>query len=152
MDGIKWFLLNVAPSLDIKIKVVGRGLDSLKSFEDQKNIDIVGEVKDLSKWYQSCLCVIAPIFDGSGMKTKVAEALMFGRKVVGTKESFTGYEVFHDEIGWVCTSAKDFIQAIEIAQDSIINPFHENLREIFVKEFSQEAATLRLEKILQSSY
>ena len=35
--------------------------------------------------------VIAPIFDGSGMKTKVAEALMHGKHVVGTPEAFSGY-------------------------------------------------------------
>ena len=150
LDGIKWFLKNVAPLLSINIKVVGRGLRILKSFEDQSNIEIVGEVDDLAEWYMSCLCVVAPIFDGSGMKTKVAEALMYGPKVIGTKESFAGYEDFQDEIGWRCKSSDDFVHAIQIAQEQILNPYHEELRKIFVKEFSQEAATLRLKKILQS--
>ena len=149
IDGIKWFLSNVASSLNIKIKVVGRGLETLKSFENEENIEIVGEVDDLSEWYMSCMCVIAPIFDGSGMKTKVAEALMYGRKVIGTQESFAGYENFQDEIGWICKSTNDFIEAIHAAQEQIVDPYHENLRKIFIKEFSQEAATFRIKKILQ---
>ena len=149
MDGIKWFLENVAPFLSIKIKILGRGLEMLKSFDGENNIDIVGEVDDLSRWYMSCMCVVAPIFDGSGMKTKVAEALMYGRKVIGTEESFAGYEKFQDKLGWICNSADDFIEAVKTAQDQIGDPFHEELREIFLKEFSQQAATLRLKKILQ---
>jgi hypothetical protein len=149
MDGIKWFLENVAPFLSIKIKILGRGLKMLKSFDGKNNIEIIGEVDDLSKWYMSCMCVVAPIFNGSGMKTKVAEALMYGRKVIGTEESFAGYEKFQDKLGWICKSADDFIGAIKAAQDQISDPFHEELREIFLKEFSEQSADLRLKKILQ---
>ena len=151
INGIKWFLEKVAPLVTIKIKVVGRGLEELKPFGDQTNVEIVGEVSDLSAWYLSCMCVVAPIFSGSGMKTKVAEALMYGRKVIGTEESFTGYECFQDQIGWKCESVDDFINAIHEAEQQILYPFHESLRKIFIKEFSQQSSTHRLKKILQSS-
>ena len=41
---------------------------------------VVGEVESLAQWYHDAYFVVAPIFDGSGMKTKVAEALMYGKE------------------------------------------------------------------------
>ena len=34
----------------------------------------------------------SPIFYGSGMKTKVAEALMHGKRIIGTNNAFAGYD------------------------------------------------------------
>lgn len=149
-DGIIWFLNNVAPKINLKIVIIGRGLEDLKEqFIGVDNIEIIGEVDSVIEWYLKSQFVIAPIFDGSGMKTKVSEAMMFGRKVVGSMEAFSGYEKFIKEVGWLCSSSDDFINAINIAHTSIINPYHSELRKIFKKHFSQDASTLRLKKILQ---
>ena len=43
-------------------------------------VEVVGSVDDLGIWYVNSFFTIAPIFDGSGMKTKVAESLMFGKR------------------------------------------------------------------------
>jgi len=37
--------------------------------------------------------VILPIISGSGMKTKTAEALMYGKSIIGIKEAFEGYKM-----------------------------------------------------------
>lgn len=37
--------------------------------------------------------MVMPIFSGSGMKVKTAEALMYGKFLIGTKEAFEGYEI-----------------------------------------------------------
>lgn len=43
--------------------------------------------------------LIAPIFEGSGMKLKTAEALMYGKTVFGTTEAFEGYDVDYEQVG-----------------------------------------------------
>ena len=60
--------------------------------------------------------VIAPIFDGSGMKTKVAEALMYGKRIIGTREAFSGYEDIAEEVGWVCNTKEEFVAALRTVE------------------------------------
>ena len=149
-DGITWFLENVAPKIDIKIVVIGRDLDVLKKkFFGVTNIEIIGEVDSVNDWYLGSKFVVAPIFDGSGMKTKISEAMMFGRKIIGSEEAFFGYEQFADVAGWICKSSDDYIDAINQANSTIIEPFHPELREIFKEHLSQDSYTLRLKKILK---
>ena len=148
--GIIWFLNNVAPKIELKIVVIGRGLEDLKKqFFGITNIEIIGEVDSVNEWYLRSKFVIAPIFDGSGMKTKISEAMMFGRKIIGSKEAFIGYEQFIDAAGWLCKSSDDYINAINQANTSIIDPFHPELREIFKEYLSQDSYILRLKKILK---
>ena len=37
--------------------------------------------------------MLFPIFEGSGMKLKTCEALMFGKNIIGTPEAFAGYDI-----------------------------------------------------------
>lgn len=147
--GITWFVKNVAPRIAIKICIIGRGFDE---FADELNLEgkvaVVGEVENLPDWYLKAHFVIAPIFDGSGMKTKVAEALMFGKKIVGTPEAFSGYEDVVSLAGWVCKSADDFVAAIEEMDTFVQTPFASDLRSAYEDKYSYAAAKSRLERIL----
>jgi len=82
------------------------------------------------------------------MKTKVAEALMYGKKVVGTPEAFSGYEDIAQKAGWVCTTADDFVAAISRAQGLVTQSFDPDLRAIYEEKYSFEAAKSRLANIL----
>ena len=109
---------------------------------------VVGTVDDLSEWYLNACFVIAPIFDGSGMKTKVAEALMYGKRIIGTPEAFSGYEGIADRVGWICTTAADFVNAIEQANSSIAGSFDPALRVLYEEHYSFAAKKRRLSQIL----
>ena len=74
-----------------------------------KKIEIHGFVEDLYTFYAKADCVIAPIFEGSGMKTKTTEALMWGKFIIGTKEAFCGFDIT-DDIGVCCENSEDFIK------------------------------------------
>ena len=75
--GVSWFAANVAHRIGLKTYIVGRGLEDLKlPPEAEGKVKVIGAVDSLSEWYLNAELVIAPIFDGSGMKTKVAEALI----------------------------------------------------------------------------
>ena len=146
--GITWFVKHVVPHIQIKTCIVGRGFEDLKQeLEREGKVVVVGAVDSLAEWYRNAHFVIAPIFDGSGMKTKVAEAMMFGKKVIGTPEAFSGYEDVADRAGWVCATADDFIAAIACANGSIVPSFDPELRAIYEKKYSYPAARSRLEVI-----
>ena len=149
--GIAWFAKNVAPHVAIKTYVVGKGFESYKAqFERHGNIVVIGAVDSLAPWYHGARFVVAPIFDGSGMKTKVAEALIYGKKIIGTPEAFSGYEKIAQEAGWVCAAKQEFIVAVKHAQDETKWRFHPALRTIYEELYSYESARRRLETILSN--
>jgi glycosyltransferase involved in cell wall biosynthesis len=151
-DGIIWFVNNVVKFINIKIVIVGSGMEVLAEKLSSDKVIVVGKVENLEYWYSNAHFVIAPIFDGSGMKTKVAEALMFGKKIIGTPEAFTGYEEFIHLIGWSCKTIEDFVSAISIAQIEITSSFNQDLRNIYINNFSQDSAFFRLKKIVNNDF
>ncbi len=147
--GIAWFVRHVAPRIDVPVFIVGRGFEALREkLEIPGQVTVIGTVDDLADWYRRAQFVIAPIFDGSGMKTKVAEALMFGKKVVGTPEAFSGYEGIAADAGWVCRSADDFVAAIGEAQATATLAFDPALRALYLEKYSLAAATERMKSIM----
>ncbi len=147
--GIAWFVKHVVPRIHIKTCIVGRGLEDLKpGLERSGMVEVVGAVDSLAEWYLKAHFVVAPIFDGSGMKTKVAEALMYGKKIIGTPEAFSGYEDVADRVGWVCQTADDFVAAVERAKTGIAMSFDPVLRALYEERYSYHAARLRLAMIL----
>lgn len=148
--GIEWFIHEVVPHIDLPIYIVGRGFEALRArLEIPGQVFVVGPVDDLTDWYSRAQFVIAPIFDGSGMKTKVAEALMYGKKVVGTPEAFMGYEEVADNAGWLCQSADEFVSAIAAAKSEITQSFYPALRHIYQFHYSMSAGRRRLCSILE---
>jgi glycosyltransferase involved in cell wall biosynthesis len=147
--GIDWFVKHVVPRINIKVCIVGRGFEDIKSeLERGGKVEVVGAVDSLATWYRDAHFVIAPIFDGSGMKTKVAEALMYGKKVVGTPEAFSGYEDIAEQAGYVCETADQFIAAIENIDELLQLSYDKKLREVYEKYYSLTAAHNRLSAIL----
>lgn len=150
--GILWFAREVAPHLDISTLVVGRGMESLEpALAAAPNIVLVGEVTDLGAYYRHARAVVAPIFDGSGMKTKVAEALMHGKPIAGTAEAFVGYEDLVDEAGWRCDSAEDFVRVLKNMAAFDRPRFDPALRLHFEQFYSYEAGRSRIATIIGAS-
>jgi hypothetical protein len=150
--GISWLVKNVAPRIHFKVYVVGKGLERYKQeLELFGNVEVIGAVDSLAEWYLNAHFVIAPIFDGSGMKTKVAEALMYGKRVIGTPEAFSGYEDIANQVGEVCLTADDFVAAIDAADEIDIPLFDQALRKIYLDKYSFMAAMTRMTNILSSN-
>jgi glycosyltransferase involved in cell wall biosynthesis len=149
LAGIEWFRKYVSPFYNLPLYVVGRGYDQVKDkLEIPGKIFIVGGVEDLEWWYRRSKFVVAPIFDGSGMKTKVAEALMFGKKIVGTPEAFVGYEATLPHAGWCCRSPADFLNACKTADREDPDSVNEALIKIYEENYSFSAALRRFSEIL----
>jgi polysaccharide biosynthesis protein PslH len=146
--GITWFAQNVAPSIGIRTCVVGLGMERRRADLERANVNVVGRVDALEPWYLDAKAVIAPIFDGSGMKTKVAEALMFGKRVVGTSEAFSGYEAIADRVGRTCDDAQSFISAIRELEALELPRLDPELRALYERHHSANAAIAGLRNII----
>jgi glycosyltransferase involved in cell wall biosynthesis len=152
LSGILWYAQHVAPHIGIKTYVVGRGFENYRDqLERYGNIEVIGGVDSVAPWYSGAEFVVAPIFGGSGMKTKVAEALMFGKIVIGTPEAFSGYERIVNRAGCVCESAEAFITAIEAVLASPNPRFDPELRRLFNESYSCEAVKYRIGSIMSQT-
>ena len=144
--GIKWFSENVCPYINVPILVVGKGFERLKEeFQNTPNLSIIGEVPDLAPYYNYATFIVSPIFDGSGMKTKTAEALMYGKWIIGTSEAFEGYKIINGITGLFCDSKEDFITAINNYKGERYIP---SVRQLFKANYSLDVITERLNSII----
>jgi polysaccharide biosynthesis protein PslH len=149
VQGMRWFARNVAPDLSIETLVIGHGFEAHRTeLERCGRVRVVGPVGDLGPYYAGARAVIAPIFDGAGMKTKVAEALMHGRQVIGTPEAFAGYEASLPDAGWVCSTSEDFIRRIRSLETGPALTPSPALKMLFKRHYSRAAIQRQLAAIV----
>jgi len=80
-----------------RLKIVG-GIGAL--LPDLPGIDVVGQVDDLHRHYESAAVVVCPVTVGSGVKTKMLEALRLGKAVVVTPAAEEGLPI-SERRAWV---------------------------------------------------
>lgn len=147
--GIEWFVREVAPRIDTQVWIVGNGLEALRgAVVIPAGVRLVGKVPSVAEWYRRADFVVAPVFDGSGMKTKVAEALMHGKAIVGTPEAFSGYEEVAGQAGIVCRTADEFIAAIAALGRAERPAFRADLRALYEERYSYAAARRRMAELM----
>ncbi|MEQ6366190.1 glycosyltransferase [Lactiplantibacillus plantarum] len=106
---------------DVTLVIAGR--NPAKSLEDEiskiTNIRIVANFQHVSDFAPLGAVLLAPIFSGSGMKVKVADALSQGFLVVGSEEALVGYEeaISDDSDSGIvqAVNSSEFVEAIQNA-------------------------------------
>lgn len=139
VQGIDWFIKNVLSLVPAKLTIVGKGMEALKDKYDAETVSVVGSVTDLEPYYTKYDAVVLPIFSGSGMKVKTAEAMKYGKILFATDEALEGYE---DMEGFIyrCNSKDDFINAISDYIKKGISKSSEVVRKQFKSYYSNESA------------
>lgn len=149
--GIKWFAENVSPYINYKTIIVGNGFEGLKKdFMIYENVEVIGKVDKLKDWYYEAEYVIAPIFEGSGMKTKVAEAFMYGKKIIATSSALIGYDDVPENSYYECNTKNEFIDLISFLQTKEEPKYNDSLRNIYKYQFSPDAFQEKLLKVFQN--
>jgi hypothetical protein len=156
-DGIKWFVKNVLPDVDINLKIVGKEMSKLSKeintictdLPTHKTVSIYSDVPDLAPFFEEADIVVLPIFSGGGMKVKTAESLMQGKNIFATTEAFEGYDVDYNKVGALCNSSEEFISSINDFKKNPRPKFNEYSREIFLKKYSEDAVKNKFEMLLR---
>ena len=148
VEGIDWFLNNVMPKLTgIKLLIVGKGLEKKASEWERENVQVIGTVSDVSRYYMKADAVVLPIFYGDGMKVKTAEALMYGKVIFGTKEALEGYEKEGQPDIHECNTENEYVESIkkfyEVEKEGT---FSETNRKLFLDKYENTAVIRQLEK------
>jgi len=149
VEGIEWFICEVAPYINETIKIAGSICDYFNKSNLPANVHMVGFAEDLDDIYRNASAVISPIFSGSGMKTKTVEALRYGKTIIGTKEAFEGIDFSHYPDSCIlCQQASDYIKAIN---DGIYHKYlNTNSLAIFESNYSNRVIAKNLFSYLDS--
>lgn len=147
-EGIKWFIYNVLPYISANLTIVGKGMEKYKDELDSRSVNVVGTVETLDDYYYNSDIIISPIFSGGGMKTKTAEALMYGKIIFGTQESFEGYNLDYGKIGEICNTAEDFINKINTWNNNgKIIKYNHISRVNFLERYSFQSSISRIKNL-----
>jgi len=149
VDGIRWFIKEVLSFVNYdRLIIVGRGMERYKEeFELlSSKVEVEGTVDNLNSYYENASIIVAPIFQGGGMKVKVAEALMFGKMVIGAREALEGYNVEEFD-GIEANSKEEFISAINLNIHA--SDYYENNRQYFLRNFSFTAGVKKMALVMR---
>lgn len=149
VKGIMWFVNRVLPLLkNVHLSIAGREMEKLldeQTFPD--NVSVLGRVENLSRVYNMADVVISPIFEGGGMKVKVAEAMGYGKMIIGTDESYEGYAENINEADWNkyffrANTPEEFMSAINSIRNNQIelSKYNNRVRFIYEEKYSPRHA------------
>ncbi|CAK7047063.1 MAG: hypothetical protein PARBB_02358 [Parabacteroides distasonis] len=136
VQGMEWFIEQVALRISMDLWVVGRCCRHFEGRTLPANVRLKGRVDNLDNSYLSAACVVAPIFMGSGMKTKTVEAMSYGKTIIGTEEAFVGIEGDYERIGALCHTAEEFVKAINALPVGTFNPY---VYKLFEERYSDDS-------------
>ena len=118
-NGLLWFYDSIWPELkakipEVKLTVVGRnGNDkAYDTLKDDPQIDFIGEVDDVTPYYQNSSIAIVPLLEGSGTRLKILEAMSFGLPVVSTSIGAEGINTINNTNILIADDYKKFNHCI----------------------------------------
>ena len=114
VQAVKILLEKIYPELkkkipDLKIYIVGKdpGKDVMK-YNDNKNIFVTGLVDDVCKYLLMCKVGVYPLETGTGMQTKILEALACGIPIVASNMAVQGIPGINGEHYISANNEKEF--------------------------------------------
>lgn len=150
VEGIEWFVRNVLPKVDIRMQIVGKGMERVKEADWMRpDIEVLSNVPDLEPLFVNSDIMVLPIFKGSGMKVKTCESLMYGKNIIGTPEAWSGYNLDYAEAGACCLTAEEFTAAINDFCQHPRPRFNEYSRKVFTEQYSADCMVDKFRAVLE---
>lgn len=152
-QGVLWLAKNISPYIKSRINIVGLHMDNIApQLVAFPNISVVGEVstEELDQYYYNADVFISTLFIGGGMKTKIAEAMMFALPIIGTEEAFQGYDINHSKIGLKSDNPSDIVSFINKLDSNreLLRLYSQNSRSIYLEKYSGESSYHYMEELL----
>lgn len=148
-EGLRFYFSEIAPNISIKTKVIGNVCEAFNQSEVPDNVELLGRVENLDKYYANALAVVSPILSGSGTKTKTIEALRYGKKIIGSPEAMMGVPpAYYSQVSIICDKASDYINALNNLNHTKLN---RHSLEVFNTVFSTDAVFQNLRHFINKN-
>lgn len=138
-----WFIENVLPLLngeDITFTIIGGHPDeSLRKFESER-VQITGFVDDLNEYFSTCMCLVAPLLLGAGIKIKILEAMYAGIPTLTNDIGIEGIPAKDKEDYFFCDSPEQYASVIKdiVSHKVDLDIISENSKECIGDSFDME--------------
>lgn len=158
-DGVLWFYHHVWPDLsrrhpDVKFYIVGAGAGPRirRLAKKDSRIVVTGMVDDLRPYRCRARVFVSPVRLGSGLRTKVLEAMAGGLPVVSTSLGMAGIEAQTGVNCLVADTPELFTQSVEwlLTDSALAERMAASARELVEKKHALQIGLQRLENILTS--
>lgn len=161
VDAIKYFVSDIWPTVrsklpDINLLVIGSNVpdEILTLSANDKQIKVVGFVKDLDTYFNQCRLSIAPLRYGAGIKGKIGTSASYGVPCVATTLAVEGMGLVD---GVEVIVADDAVQFAEKVIDLYSNEdlwvsVSKGSLDFVQRNYSYEAGKSRLDALLRSLF
>ena len=137
-----WFIENVMPALsDLNVRFIVMGGNPPEQLLAYKNdcVIITGFVDNPASYFASCLCFVAPLVLGAGIKVKVLEALSSGIPVLTNEIGIEGIPAKDGEEYIHCESSEEYANVVrKLINGSIDSNDLEKSAKKFISSYSFE--------------
>ncbi len=158
-DGVEWFYHHVWPQLskrhpEVKFYIVGAEPSQRlrRKLSRERRIILTGKVSDLRPYRNRARVMVSPVRLGSGIRTKVLEAMASGLPVVSTSLGMAGIEAQTGVNCLVADTPELFTRSVEwlLTDRGLSVRMARNARELVEKKHALEIGLHHFEKILKS--
>lgn len=104
VDTLHWIITDILPKIhsDVKFMVIGKCPDEIRGkYKDNKQVIFTGRVKNLVEYIRKSQIFLSPILYGTGIKTKILEAMSMGVPVVTNDIGAEGIDAEDGKEFWV---------------------------------------------------
>jgi glycosyltransferase involved in cell wall biosynthesis len=155
LDALEYYQRDVFPALEAAgapsvLHHVGNAPERLRRLFKERVVRFEGYVADLASRLREAACFVAPIVSGTGIKTKVLEAMAAGVPVVTTVEGVAGLQVAHGRDCFICRRPADFAEAFRaLADRGLAAEIGQNARRYAAENFSLPVLRRRWAAVLR---
>jgi glycosyltransferase involved in cell wall biosynthesis len=159
LEAVRTYVGEVAPALaalgqgGLRLRVIGHCPEAVRAeLGSSPSVDLLGYVDDLASELAGARAFVAPIPPGTGVKTKVLEAMAAGLPVVSTPDGVTGIGVVPGEHCLVGSTPTELAEGIArlVADPEAAARIGAAGRSIVAERFSRAVVTERWQTVLES--
>lgn len=157
LEAVRTYVTEVAPALDalgcpgVRLRVVGHCPPEVRlELGAVPSVDLLGYVDDLSAELSAARAFVAPIPPGTGVKTKVLEAMAAGLPVVSTPDGVDGIGAVDGEHCLIGATGASMAGAVArlIADPELAQRIGVAARSLVSRQFSPPVVTQRWGDVL----
>ncbi|BAO76188.1 glycosyltransferase [Winogradskyella sp. PG-2] len=152
--GLQWFVETIFKYLPkhFQLNIVGKSPDQInfKYVKDYDNINLIGEVKDISAAYANHDILLVPLLEGSGTRLKILEAMSYGKLVLSTAKGIEGINAFNGQHYLEFNTLAEFNALIpKFSNTSQLNEMRQHARHLVEESYSWKGI---VEKYIKDKY
>lgn len=120
VDTLHWIISDILPKIhhDVKFMVIGKCPDDIREkYKDNSQVIFTGRVENLVEYIRKSQLFLSPILYGTGIKTKILEAMSMGVPVVTNDVGAEGIQAKDGQEFWVRNDSKAIAGQVDYLLD-----------------------------------